>query len=109
MTVKQLIVTGLLVLIAGCLLGLIPGSAGAVPCGSPWIRDTAMIDAANRGADLGSTAIGQGSSSTDYATLCGSELDGRGVFGGVLAGFGVLTLLSAGVVNANRTVAVRPE
>jgi hypothetical protein len=109
MTVKQLVVTGLLVLIAGCLLGLIPGSAGTVPCGSPWIRDTAMIDAANRGADLGSTAIGRGSSSTDYAVICGNELDSRGVFGGVLAGLGVLALLGAGVVNANRATAERPE
>ncbi|PWK81711.1 hypothetical protein C8D88_116123 [Lentzea atacamensis] len=106
MTVKQIAITGLLVLIVGLLLGFVPGSAEGVPCGSPWSRDTAMIDAANRGADLGSALAGRGSSSVDYRAICGDALDGRGVFGGVLAGLGVLTLLGAALVNARQTTGV---
>lgn len=104
MTVKQIAVTGLLMLITGLLLGLIPGSVSdTFSCGSPWVRDTTMIDAANRGADLGSALAGQGSSSTDYRTMCGDALDGRGAFGGVLAGLGVLTLLGVALMNAQRS------
>lgn len=102
MTVKQLAGAGALLLLVGALLGLIPGSVSdTFSCGSPWARDTAMTGAADRGAELGSAMLGR-ESTTSYAALCDDKLDARGVWGGVLAGFGVLSLLGAAVVNGRR-------
>lgn len=108
MTAKQLAAAGGVLLLIGLLLGLIPGSVSdTVSCGSPWVRDTAMIDAADRGSRLGADLIGSYAGrefeSTSYRALCNDALDTRGVFGGVLAGFGVLTLLGMALVNARRS------
>jgi hypothetical protein len=115
MTVKQLAITGLLVLALGLLLGLIPGSvttaSGSTPCGSPWVRDNRLVDAATEGSRLGADLIGsqlgRRYESTDYRALCDDALGGRGAFGGVLAGLGALTLLGAALVNAQRTAGTR--
>lgn len=103
MTVKQLAGAGALLLLIGALLGLIPGSVSdTFSCGSPWVRDTVMTGAADRGAELGSAVLGR-ESTTSYAALCAGKLDSRGTWGGVLAGLGVLGLLGAAVIHGNRT------
>ncbi len=102
MTAKQLAGVGALLLLVGALLGLIPGSVSdTFSCGSPWARDTAMIGAADRGADLGADLLGK-DSTVSYAARCDDKLDARGVWGGVLAGLGVLSLLGAAVMNNRR-------
>lgn len=104
MTAKQLAATGGVLLLIGLLLGLTPGSVSdTFSCGSPWNRDTAMTDAADRGADLGSALAGRDNISTSYRQLCADALDARGTWGGVLAGVGVLALLGAAVVHGNRS------
>lgn len=107
MTTKQLAAAGGVLLLVGLLLGLIPGSVSDVSCGSPWVRDTAMIDAADRGSRLGADLIGSYAGrefdSTSYRALCSDALDTRGVLGGVLAGLGALTLVGAALVNARQT------
>lgn len=111
MNLRVLLGIGLAVTVLGLLLGLIPGSVSDVPCGSPWVRDTATTDAATRGSRLGSDLIGgqvgRRFESTDYTQMCSDELGSRGVVGGVLAGLGVLTLLGAALVSVNRTSAAR--
>lgn len=100
MNPRVLIAAGLAALLLGLLLGLVPGGPAGVTCGSPWVRDTAMIDAANRGADIGAALAGSSRLTTDYRALCDDALGERGVFGGVLAGFGVLTLLGVALMNS---------
>lgn len=103
MTTKQLAAAGGVLLLIGLLLGLIPGSVSdTFSCGSPWVRDTTMTDAADRGADLGSALAGQ-RNTTSYRQQCADVLDTRGVWGGALAGLGVLTLLGVALVNAQRS------
>lgn len=114
MNMRALVAAALAVIALGLLLGLVPGSAGTATgtsCGSPWVRNTAMIDAADRGARLGADLIGARAGrdfeSTSYKTLCDNALDTRGVLGGVAAGLGVLALLGAALVNANQTAQSR--
>ncbi len=105
MNPKVQIAAGLAALLLGLLLGLVPGGPSGVTCGSPWVRDTAMIDAADRGSRLGADLIGLGREyeSTSYRTQCADALDGRGTFGGVLAALGVLALLGVALVNSKQT------
>lgn len=102
MNLRALLAVGLAAVALGLLLGLVPGGPSNVTCGSPWVRDTAMIDAADRGTRLGVDLIGSRSESTSYRSLCSDALDGRGLFGGVLAGLGVVALLGAALVNTQQ-------
>lgn len=102
MNPKVLITVGVAALLLGLLLGLVPGGPSDVTCGSPWSRNDAMIDAANRGSDLGAVMAGQPGLGTDYRAICDTALDGRGTFGGVLASLGVLTLLGVALVNTRQ-------
>jgi hypothetical protein len=110
MSTRALVAAGLAVLLLGLLLGLIPGSintgASEITCGSPWVRDTTMTDAANRGAELGSALAGRESSS-NYGQVCSDALGGRGVLGGVLTGVGVLALLGVALVNSQQASRTR--
>ena len=112
MNPKVLIVAGIAALLLGLLLGLVPGSvttaSGDTTCGSPWVRDNRMVDAATDGsrlgADLVGAQVGRRFESTDYRALCTDALGGRGTFGGVLAAFGVLTLLGVALVSSRTWV-----
>jgi hypothetical protein len=105
---RALIAAGLVALSLGLLLGLVPSSvttaSGDTTCGSPWVRDNRMVDAATEGsrlgADLVGAQVGRRFESTDYRALCTDALGSRGTFGGVLAAFGLLTLLGVALVNA---------
>lgn len=105
MNPKVLITVGVAALLLGLLLGLVPGGPSDVTCGSPWSRNTAMIDAANRGADLGAALANRSESGVDYRAVCDDALDGRGTFGGVLALLGLLAIGGAVVVNGRRNTA----
>lgn len=113
MNLRALLAIGFTATVLGLLLGLIPGSvttaSGDTSCGSPWVRDNSLVDAATEGsrhgADLIGSQVGRRFESTDYRALCDDALGGRGVLGGVVAGLGALTLLGAALINANQAAA----
>lgn len=98
---------GLAAVIAGSLLGLIPASITSTgdtnyTCGSPWIRDHSGEQSANTSQAIANALIGQSVYAVDYRAKCDDALGSRGVFGGVIAGFGVLALLGVGLIAAQQ-------
>lgn len=104
---KLMIGTGLAAIALGALLGLIPGSITSTgdttyTCGSPWIRDHSGEQTANLSQSIANALTGQSVYSVDYRAKCDDALGSRGVFGGVIAGLGVLALLGVGLVSAQK-------
>lgn len=89
---------GLLLVVAGLLLGFIPATLpSGVGCGSPWAPDTM---AAGLRDDLG-LGVGPGA----YTGECATALHGRGVAGIVVAVFGALMILGVALLAASRQTA----
>jgi hypothetical protein len=103
---RVMVVCGLVLLAAGLLLGLLPGSApGAssesMNCGSPWVRSHAD-EQRSKSVDALANAMAGGGLAKDYRAECDDALGSRGVFGGVLGGLGLVTLIGVGLVVARR-------
>ncbi len=113
MTVKQLASAGGLLLLIGVLLGLVPGTAKDVDCGSPWIRNASAIETANFGSEMATDLIsgygGPRFAPTDYGKVCSEALSARGAWGGALAGLGALALLGAAIVSSSASARVHQD
>jgi hypothetical protein len=100
---KFLAVAAAAAVLAGLLLGLIPGSfgtsySGNQTCGSPWVRDHSGERYAAYVDDLATAMRGGGlAAGSTYRDECDDILDGRGIAGIVLASLGALALIGVGI------------
>ena len=97
--------TGVLVAIAGCLiglgllLGLLPGSAQGAneqfSCGSPWSMDAKAISDQEYLARLGNSLSGPDLWTGNYRQRCEDALQARGVFAWITISLGAVALIAA--------------
>lgn len=108
---RPLAIAGGIALLIGLALGLAPASAstssGTVACGSPWVPDYRLADAAQRGDELGGDLLGlDGGSSVDRRQQCRDAFGARPVLGGIAAGLGGVALAGAAMLGSS---ARRPD